>query len=85
MPRSLGTKGLCGFASAADARVALLLTDGTLAAASTPRYRIMRTHMYLGFKVNILTVLGLVGGAPGGETPRFADSSASKRLAEVRH
>ena len=25
----------------------------------------------------IITVLGLVGGAPGGETPRVADSSAA--------
>ena len=25
----------------------------------------------------IVTVLGLVGGAPGGETPRVADSSAA--------
>ena len=27
-----------------------------------------------------VTVLGLVGGAPGGETPRVADSSAAKFL-----
>ena len=29
----------------------------------------------------IVTVLGLVGGAPGGETPRVADSSAAARAA----
>ena len=34
------------------------------------------THMYLGFRKQavIVTVLELVGRAPGGETPRFADS-----------
>ena len=29
------------------------------------------------FLVDIVTVLGLVGGVPRGETPRVADSSAS--------
>ena len=29
----------------------------------------------------IVTVLGLVGGVPGGETPRVADSSVQSKLA----
>ena len=36
-------------------------------------------HVLLGGAEGVLdvTVLGLVGGAPGGETPRVADSSAA--------
>ena len=31
-----------------------------------------------------VTVLGLVGGAPGGETPRVADSSAAGAIASLK-
>ena len=36
----------------------------------------MKKKFTLGWEL-IVTVLGLVGGAPGGETPRVADSSAA--------
>ena len=56
-------------AAASDATYPLDAAAALLAAAA---YRAMYNPI-----ITIVTVLGLVGGAPGGETPRVAGSSAN--------
>ena len=60
-----------------------MLVDGVLGGSlralhfAVARVRLASVTACLASRYVVITVLGLVGGAPGGETPRVADASVT--------